>query len=138
MIVHKLVVHGHTSGFGLYSVPSRSSQCPRITQRTSNLNVWMISYIYSQSRYFFSNFRTTNCCPCHAHATSKAFNGEIKQRTSNTWRLQLWCLSSQDLLNDLFQQKLHHIITEQRTLSSKRIVCGNSHPRHNHRMHHRR
>ena len=82
---------------------------------------------------FFSNFRTIA-----PHTTISPFNGEIRQRTSNTWRLQQLCLSSQDLLNDLFQQELHYNIIGQRTLSSKIWFCGNSHPRHNLRMHNRR
>ena len=96
-----------------------------------SLNEFLVFSKFTGSS-FFSNFRTIA-----AHNTILAFNGEIRKRTSNTWRPDQWCLSSKDLLNDLFQQELHHIITKQRTLSSKRYV-GNSHPRHNLRMHHRR
>ena len=99
--------------------------------------IWKSEWIFCLYNHiiniFFSNFRSIS-----ATTTIWSFNGEIRQRTSNTWRLQQWWLSSQDLLNDLFQQELHHIVTGQRTLSSKRFFCGNSHTRHNVRMHHRR
>ena len=95
------------------------------------LNEFLV-YIF-KVQIFFSNFRTIS-----ATTTKISFNGEIRQRTSNTWRREQLCLSSQDLLNDMFQQELHHILIGQRTLSSKRKICGNSHTRHNIRMHHRR
>ena len=78
------------------------------------LNEFLV-YIF-KGLSFSLNFRTIA-----AHTTNVSFNGEIRQRTSNPWRLeQQWWLSSQDLLNDLFQQELHHIIIGQGTLSSKR------------------
>ena len=82
---------------------------------------------------FFSIFRTIA-----ANTTREAFNGEIRQRTGNTWRQEQWSLSFQDILNDLLQQELHYIITEQRTLCSKRNVCGNFYFRYNHWMHNKR
>ena len=97
--------------------------------RQQNLN----ELLHTLHIKLFSNFRTIV-----AQKTRGCFNGEIRQRTSNTWRLERWCLSSKDLLNDLFQQELHHILIGQGTPSSKRRFCGNSHPRHNLRMHHRR
>ena len=87
----------------------------------------------------FSNFRTIV-----ALITILSFNGENRQRTSNTWRPEQWWLSRkgsfsfQDLLTDLFQQKLYYLITGQRSVSSKRTLCGNTYCRHNLRMHHRR
>ena len=87
----------------------------------------------------FSNFRTID-----ALTTISSFNGENRQRTSNTWRPEQWWLSRkgsfsfQDLLTDLFQQKLHYLITGQRIVSSKWTLCGNTYCRHNLRMHHRR
>ena len=74
--------------------------------------------------FFFSNFRSIA-----ATNTRTSFNGEIRQRTSNTGRQEQWYFSSKDLLNDLFQQELHHFITGQRTLISKICFCGNSHTR---------
>ena len=82
---------------------------------------------------FFSIFRTIA-----ANTTREAFNGEIRQRTGNTWRQEQWSLLFQDILNDLLQQELHYIITEQRTLISKRNFCGNFYFRYNHWMHNKR
>ena len=94
---------------------------------------WILCLYIHSLNIILSNFRSIS-----AITTIWSFNGQIRQRTSNTWRPEWWWYSSQDLLNDLFQQELHHIITGPRTLSSKTIVCGNSHPRHNLRVHHRR
>ena len=98
--------------------------------RQQNLN----ELLHTLHIKLFSNFRTIV-----AQKTRGCFNGEIRQRTSNTWRQSLYrTISNQDLLNDLFKQKLHHLITKQRTLSSKKSFCSNSHSRQNFRMHNRR
>ena len=84
-------------------------------------------------KIFFSFFRTIA-----SYNTSSSFYGEIRQRTSNTWRQDYsYRLSFQDILNGLFKQELPHLNTKQGALSSKRIFCGNFYSRHNHRMHNR-
>ena len=40
VIVPKLLVHGHCSDFGLHSLPSRSSRCPRIPSLTKTLQLF--------------------------------------------------------------------------------------------------